>query len=436
MNSLEKALQLGLITSLVGMMFIFWWSVTLTARMLSESQVFTELEHYTETLHREIVEHNPDEAALQAMLDAKPDRLHIAVHGNQFMHGPSTLPAIEPEIRQLVAGQSLRLNVGGADGVPMLGWFGGFADKGELWVLGVMQDVTISRDRLKVFDMFAGVFAVATLLLVLTVQHLILRRSVEKLEGIRRDMLRLEQGQAVALSEDVPLEITPLVSEFNQLLRRFEQRLRQSRNAVGNLAHSLKGPLNLLIRSTEAEVIDESQRRVIAQNAVHIQRLIDSELKRARLAGRGTVGLRFDVDAELPAMIGLLEQVYSEKAINVRYAVEPSVELLHDRQDMLELIGNLLDNAVKWSHSLVVLTMRSVDGVLIDVEDDGPGCSPEVLGQLTGRGVRVDESVAGHGLGLSIVKDIVESYDGRLVLERSSDLGGLKVSVYLPGRKR
>lgn len=417
------------------MMFIFWWSVTLTARMLTESQVFAELEHYTQILHREIVDQDPDEAALQAILDAEPDRLHIAVHSSQFT-GPATLPAIEPDIRQLVAGQSLRVNVDGAAGQPMLGWFGGFADEGELWVLGVMQDVTVARDRLKVFDVFAGVFAVATLLLVLTVQHLILRRSVEKLEGIRRDMLRLEHGHAVALSEDVPLEITPLVSEFNQLLRRFEQRLRQSRNAVGNLAHSLKGPLNLLIRSTEAEVIDASQRLVIAQNALHIQRLIDSELKRARLAGRGTVGLRFDVDAELPAMIGLLEQVYSEKAINVRYEVEPTVELLHDRQDMLELIGNLLDNAVKWSRSLVVLTMRSADGVLIDVEDDGPGCSPEMLDQLTGRGVRVDESVAGHGLGLSIVKDIVDSYEGRLVLERSGDLGGLKVSVYLPGRRR
>ncbi len=436
MNSLEKALQLGLIASLAVMMFIFWWTVTLTGRMLTESHVFTDLQRQTEALHSSIVKQETDEAAMQAILDAEPDRLLVIMQGDQVLQSVSNIDALAPGFRQLVAGQSLRVNVDGANGQPILGWFGGFAFEGELRVLGVLKDVSAITEKLRVFDGFSAVLALATLAVVLTVQHLILRRSVEKLEGIRRDMLRLEQGQAVALSEDVPLEITPLVSEFNQLLRRFEQRLRQSRNAVGNLAHSLKGPLNLLIRSTEGDVIDESQRHAIAQNALHIRRLIESELKRARLAGRGTVGIRFDIDAELPAMIGLLEQVYSEKQIDVRYEVEASVELLHDRQDMLELIGNLLDNAVKWSQSVVLLNIRSSDGVLIDVEDDGPGCSPEVLGQLTGRGVRVDESVAGHGLGLSIVKDIVDSYDGRLVLEKSGDLGGLKVSVYLPGRKR
>jgi len=102
---------------------------------------------------------------------------------------------------------------------------------------------------------------------------------------------------------------------------------------------------------------------------------------------------------------------------------------------MLELIGNLLDNAVKWSRSRVVLKMHDHDGVVIDVEDDGPGCSPEVLDQLTGRGVRLDESVAGHGLGLSIVKDIVDTYNGRLKLTSSTQLGGLKATVYLPHRR-
>ena len=147
-------------------------------------------------------------------------------------------------------------------------------------------------------------------------------------------------------------------------------------------------------------------------------------MKRARLAGRGTIGQRFKVDVEIPALIGLLEQVYSDKQVDVRYNIGPEVELVHDRQDMLELIGNLLDNAVKWSRSVVIVNLRSAKGILIDVEDDGPGCSPEKLGQLTGRGVRLDESVAGHGLGLSIVKDIVDTYDGRLEITPQRGLAG------------
>jgi signal transduction histidine kinase len=194
--------------------------------------------------------------------------------------------------------------------------------------------------------------------------------------------------------------------------------------------------LNLLLRSTDYEHIGPAEQGVIAQNATAIRQLIESELKRARLAGRGSVGQRFDVDAELPALIGLLQQVYSDKQVDVRYNIGPGVELVHDRQDMLELIGNLLDNAVKWCRSVVILNLRSAKGILIDVEDDGPGCTPAELGKLTGRGVRIDESVAGHGLGLSIVKDIVETYDGRLDLENSTRLGGLRASVYLPARSR
>ena len=240
----------------------------------------------------------------------------------------------------------------------------------------------------------------------------------------------------MALSEDVPAEVLPLVREFNRMLRRYDQRLRQSRNAVGNLAHSLKGPLNLLLRATESIDVDKREQRVIGQNAEAIRQLIESELKRARLAGRGTVGQRFDVDAELPALIGLLEQVYSDKSVDVRYNIGPGVELVHDRKDILELIGNLLDNAVKWSRSVVIVNLRSARGILIDVEDDGPGCSPEELGRLTQRGVRLDESVAGHGLGLSIVKDIVDMYEGRLELASSARLGGLRATVFLPARSR
>ncbi|MFK8080037.1 MAG: sensor histidine kinase [Granulosicoccus sp.] len=432
MNSLERSLQIGMVGSLVILMFIFWWTVTLTSRMLTDSYIFTELERQTYVL-QQLFTDDADalDNQLQSRVEHFPGRHYLWSVSNNDALDQALLSITVPD---LFPGQSARRAAVGVEGEPLLAWFGGFAIDGESIVLGAVQDISVITEKLRVFQWFAGTLAALLLIVLLTVQRIILRRSVEKLERIRRDMLRLEHGQAVALSEDVPSEIMPLVTEFNQLLRRFEQRLRQSRNAVGNLAHSLKGPLNLLMRSSEASTINEPERLAIAQNAEHIRRLIESELKRARLAGRSAVGKRFDVDAELPAMIGLLEQVYSEKGVNVSYRVDTDVELVHDRQDMLELIGNLLDNAVKWCSTKVELRMRSSDGVIIDVEDDGPGCSPEMLGRLTGRGVRLDESVAGHGLGLSIVKDIVDTYDGRLVLEPSPALGGLKASAYLPRR--
>ena len=117
--------------------------------------------------------------------------------------------------------------------------------------------------------------------------------------------------------------------------------------------------------------------------------------------------------------------------MDIRYNIPPDMEWPHDRQDMLELIGNLLDNAVKWADAVVILTVRHVDGIRLEVEDDGPGVSAAKCRQLTERGTRLDESVAGHGLGLSIVKDIVGTYQGSLDFSRSQRLGGLRVTVLL-----
>lgn len=443
MNSLERSLQLGLISSLVALMFVFWWTATLSSRLLTESIVFNRLQS--------------DAKNVVSMLDFDADptgeprlghyRLNPAyntpVSGYYFViklqdKEMTSRSAWEQQfdIPLLAPGQLSRRRETGKAGEPLLFWMGGFSTNGHVYTVAVAENIGPIIANLRVFQWFSGILGVVLLIALLGVQRWVIRRSVEKLDAIRLDMARLEHGQIDALSEGVPSEILPLVTEFNRLLRRFDQRLRQSRNAVGNLAHSLKGPLNLLLRASTAEQLDEKQKMAIAQNAESIRRLIESELKRARLAGRGAVGQRFDVDAELPALIGLLEQVYSDKSVDVRYNIGPDVELVHDRQDMLELIGNLLDNAVKWGRVSVMLTMRSAKGVLIEVEDDGPGCSPEQLGRLTGRGVRLDESVDGHGLGLSIVKDIVDTYEGQLELSASTRLGGLKVSVHLPASRR
>ena len=443
MNSLERSLQLGLIVSLLLLMLIFWWTGSLASRLLTHSFVFNRLESDASILvsHIEFPELATDEprlglVRLNPAYDEPLSGIYYLVRFEDSTDIVSRSAWDQSlDIQSLAPGQKRKLQLNGKVGEPLLVWLGGFAKQGHQFTVAVAEDITPIRERLNIFQWYFACVSLLLMVALLIVQHLIVRHSVRKLEAIREDMNRLEHGRAVSISEDVPSEVVPLVREFNRLLLRFDQRLRQSRNSVGNLAHSLKGPLNLLLRNSDADDMPaEARQQSVEHNAERIRQLIESELKRARLAGRGTAAQIFDLDAELPMLCGLLEQEYSEKKFDIRWTIAPGVALAYDRQDMLELFGNLLDNAVKWCAGVVLVNVRSTDGILLDVEDDGPGCSPAEFSRLVERGVRLDESVSGHGLGLSIVKDIVDTYQGSLTFARSSRLNGLRVSVFLPDK--
>lgn len=440
MNSLERSLQLGLTVSLLLFMLVFWWAMSLASQLLADSFVYSRLQEEGSFIESAWA----DTANIPIESDINTQRLSPAYEtvgsGKYFWIHVTEGQTLESQsvgdtqidVDALVPGEQRRNRVIGANGEPLLLWLGGFARDGRSFTIAVAEDVSTIDARLDVFRWYFALMSAILLAALLAVQHMIVKRSVNKLDVIREDIKRLEHGQAVAVTEDVPAEVLPLVREFNRLLVRFEQRLRQSRNAVGNLAHGLKGPLNVMMRSNDSAQGSTANQKIMAENAEAIHTLIESELKRARLAGRGSAGQRFDLEAELPSLCGLLEQVYVDKGIDIRCTINPQVELNYDRQDMLELIGNLLDNAVKWANAVVMVNVRDVDGIWLDFEDDGPGCSPAECRMLTRRGVRLDESIAGHGLGLSIVKDIVETYNGRLEFSRSKRLGGMHVSVFLP----
>ncbi len=423
-------------------MLLFWWAGSLASTLLTESFVYSRLRTDADSLLAAI-EFPALELDRPRLGDARLNPAYEEPFSGKY-YVIKLLPEGEITSRsaweqalpvpQLAAGQLRKIKIVGAAGEPLLMWMGGFSKAGHGFTIGIAEDISPIRARLTIFQWYFAAISLLLLIALLTVQHLIVKRSVQKLEAIRGDMNKLGHGEVLSLSEDVPAEILPLVQEFNRLLMRFDKRLKQSRNSVGNLAHSLKGPLNLLLRGSESagsELTDE-QRNAITQNSERIRQLIESELKRARLAGRSAAGQLFDLEAELPALCGLLKQEYSDKEVDIRYNIASDAEVNHDRQDMLELIGNLLDNAAKWAKSVVMFNVREANGVLLDIEDDGPGCSPDEYDRLTQRGVRLDESVAGHGLGLSIVRDIVDTYGGTLEFSHSTRLGGLRVSVFLP----
>lgn len=407
-------------------MFAFWWGGTLTSRLLAESVVYERLakEGHALVKGQDVFLLEPASrnnlrwaAAYNTPLSGHYFRIDTA--GQRPVLSRSSWELDLPS-EPLTAGVQQRSAGIGPNDEPLLLWRGGYQIDGSLITVTVAEDITEIQSRLQAFQIFFAVVSLILLAALMLVQTAIVRHLLAPVDALREDLQRIERGEIKAISEKVPSEITPLVREFNRLLVRFEQRLRQSRNSAGNLAHALKGPLNLLMRGGEG-----------SQHAERISQLIDSELTRARLAGRGSATQRLNLSDELPALCGLLHQVYADKSVDIRYNIPSDLHWPHDRQDMLELIGNLLDNAVKWADGVVILTVRHVDGIRLEVEDDGPGVSAEKLRQLTERGTRLDESVAGHGLGLSIVKDIVGIYQGSLEFSRSQRLGGLQVTVLL-----
>jgi signal transduction histidine kinase len=277
------------------------------------------------------------------------------------------------------------------------------------------------------------VLTAMVLLIAIALQSIDVRRSLKPLQAARDELAEIAYGRQSQIQARVPAEIKPLVAEVNRLLVLVERRLHQSRTAIGNLAHALKTPLAMLFRLAENSQLDDHQelRNQLQQQTQAIHERIERELKRARISGNLQTASVFNPRQELTALVMLLQNVYAEKNLMI-HVNAPDQLINFDREDMLELTGNLLDNACKWADKQVVVTVEQGPGIIISVEDDGPSCSLQDMQQLSKRGLRLDEAVQGHGLGLAIVRDIAVFYGGTLEIMRSAQLGGLQVSVQFP----
>ena len=193
------------------------------------------------------------------------------------------------------------------------------------------------------------------------------------------------------------------------------------------------------MQAGEAPGVPEALRQTLREQASAIHERVERELRRARLAGPGGqgAGARFNPGVELPALVRMLKSVHHDKPLAIAARGESRITPF-DREDMLELLGNLADNACKWARAQVSIRVSEQVGpgdvarLDIVVADDGPGCPDDSLASLVQRGVRLDETRSGHGLGLTIVRDIVDLHGGRLLFARSPQLGGLEVRVELP----
>ncbi len=299
----------------------------------------------------------------------------------------------------------------------------------------VAQDYTpVRASFLRVQQIGLGL-GLAALLLILALQRVTVRRALRPLDRAREQLVQLQQGKRSQLDEEVPVELEPLVSQINHLLEHTEDSLRRSRNALGNLGHALKTPLAVLFSAIASPQFDAhpALRNILREQLEQIQQRLARELNRARLSGDALPGAHFDCDAELNGLFATLRMIHGEH-LNLEMQVKPGLSLPWDREDILELLGNLLDNACKWADSEVLLTIsREEASFSIVIEDDGPGIPEAMREEVFSRGARLDEQITGHGLGLGIVRDIVQVWGGHLQLEASQS-GGLRVRIDLPDR--
>ncbi|MDX1352720.1 MAG: ATP-binding protein, partial [Thiomicrorhabdus sp.] len=218
------------------------------------------------------------------------------------------------------------------------------------------------------------------------------------------------------------------------------KQLKTSRESNANLSHGLKTPLNLAFQILEQIEVDSSPENLqyvkqqLQQQLDKIHQLIDRQLKKARIASDSPLSHSFDFNSDLAELFITLKQLYKQQAIQLDCHIADLPGLVIEKEDGFELFGNLLDNAFKWAQSKVVFTLSQVNGcTTILIEDDGVGVDEALLKNLQTRGFRADESTPGHGIGLSIVQDLIAAYSGEICFSQSS-LGGLKVKLVFKSR--
>jgi signal transduction histidine kinase len=259
------------------------------------------------------------------------------------------------------------------------------------------------------------------------------RVGLRPLFRLRSQVADVRKGKAEQLDTDYPVELLPLADELNALLAHNQEVVERQRTHVGNLAHALKTPLSVMLSEAEQRASDPLA-EVVTRQARTMREQVDHHLRRARAAARAQgSGERTPVAPALDELARTLERIFGERGIDIDWDADDDLVFRGERQDLLELVGNVMENACKWGRRRVkVQAAPAGPGLMrVTVEDDGPGLPPERREDVLRRGARLDESAPGSGLGLSIVEELAKAYGGSVALGAAA-MGGLRVDLTLP----
>ena len=307
-------------------------------------------------------------------------------------------------------------------------------DKVTRYTFQIAEDERGLLAELGTFRRSLWIWLGAAGLALVLVQGVTLGWSISPLRRVARELREVEQGGRDRLSADYPRELRSLTGNLNQFIDQSRDRVERYRNALGNLAHSLKTPL-AVVRGSFGEVDAGDQRRqLVLEQVKRMDQTIDYQLQRASALGRDPLAAPVAVKPVVDRLVAALLKVHATGKLELRVSVASKVRFAGDEGDLTEILGNLIDNACKWAAGIVVVTIEQQEGggLHLTVEDDGPGIPQDRVASVLGRGQRLDPGIEGHGIGLAVVRDLVEEiYRGHLTINRSA-LGGSKVEAEIP----
>ncbi len=293
-------------------------------------------------------------------------------------------------------------------------------------------DERVSRFRKDLWTWLAGLAAG-----LLLAQAAVLSWGLSPLGRLSREVRAIEAGEREYLSETQPQELRPLVASMNQLIGFGRRAMQRNRNALADLAHALKTPLAVIRGAAEDDTgADPQLRRTLLDSVARMDEALSYWTRRASVAGDSTLNAPVPVAPLLERLGASLAKVYADKRLALDLDAPPHLGARVDAGDLTEILGNLLDNACKWARGRVRARASAGPagrGLVLVVEDDGPGIAAEQRARVLERGVRGDERVPGQGLGLSLVRELVAHYGGELELG-DADGGGARVEVRLDVR--
>jgi signal transduction histidine kinase len=309
-------------------------------------------------------------------------------------------------------------------------------DEGR-YMVAVGGDAAELDDEVLAFEgAITGTFAALAVVLLLTTLFQV-RFGLAPLSRISRGLAAIRSGRSEKLEGSFPVEIEPLARETNALIDANREIVERARTHVGNLAHALKTPLSVMMNEASARGDDPLAAKVKEQTSI-MRDQVSRHLERARLAARtSVVAAVTDVVPVVRALTRTMEKTHHDRNLAIALDLPAEARFRGERQDLEEMVGNLVDNACKWASSRIaieVLTDEPApgrDNVRIVVDDDGPGLTPAEREQVAQRGLRLDESKPGSGLGLSIVVELADLYGGALNLG-TAPIGGLRAELVLP----
>ncbi|HUU73111.1 MAG TPA: ATP-binding protein [Burkholderiales bacterium] len=298
----------------------------------------------------------------------------------------------------------------------------------------VTEDSRAYEDQLGVYrrSLWTWLGAMAALLLIS--QWATLRWGLAPLRHVANELNRLEAGEQQEITGQYPSEVQRLADNLNAVLSHERKQQQRYRDALADLAHSLKTPL-AVVRGAASESAPGGT-QTIEEQVGQMDRIISYHLQRAAASGRATPGAAVALRPTADRIVAAVKKVYRDKTFDVRVDIDDDVRFRGDEGDLTEVLGNVMDNAFKWCRSAVRISAAGENDVLqLRIEDDGPGIRKADAAHVFERGARADESIPGHGIGLSVVREIVEAYGGKVNVTTSS-MGGAMVELQLPGVRR